>query len=130
MNTISLGKLRLQTGVRIESTQDTLLANKLDLTTDPIGVAPLRQNNSYINVFPSVQAQYRLGIDTILRGSYGMGIARPNFGDIAPYFIDDPSSVPEFSRGNPDLKPTHARTSTCTGTLFETGGIDSGRIFL
>jgi TonB-dependent receptor len=109
MNTISLGKLRLQAGIRIESTQDTLLANKLDPTTDPISAAPIHQNNSYTNVFPSVQAQYRLGTDTILRGSYGMGIARPNFGDIAPYFVDDPTSIPEFSQGNPNLKPTHAQ---------------------
>lgn len=109
MNTINLGNLRLQAGIRIESTQDTLLANKLDTTTDPITVTPLHQNNSYTNFFPSVQAQYRIGTDTILRGSYGMGIARPNFGDIAPYFIDDPTSVPEFSQGNPNLKPTHAQ---------------------
>jgi TonB-dependent receptor len=109
MNTISLGKLRLQAGIRIESTQDTLLANKLDTTTDPISATPIHQNNGYTNVFPSVQAQYRLGTDTILRGSYGMGIARPNFGDIAPYFVDDPTSIPEFSQGNPNLKPTHAQ---------------------
>ena len=109
MNTISFGALRLQAGVRIESTQDSLLANNIDTTTDPITVTPLRRNNSYINVFPSVQAQYRFGSDTILRGSYGMGIARPNFGDIAPYFIDDPTSNPEFSQGNPNLKPTHAQ---------------------
>jgi TonB-dependent receptor len=109
MNTISFGKLRLQAGVRIESTQDSLLANNINTTTDPITVTPLRRSNSYINVFPSVQAQYRFGSDTILRGSYGMGIARPNFGDIAPYFIDDPTSVPEFSQGNPNLKPTHAQ---------------------
>jgi hypothetical protein len=38
-----------------------------------------------------------------------MGIARPNFGDIAPYFVDDPTSNPEFSKGNPELKPTHAQ---------------------
>jgi TonB-dependent receptor len=109
MNTITFGKVRLQAGVRIEATQDTLRANKLDTTTDPITVTPLNTTNSYINVFPSVQAQYRFGSDTILRGSYGMGIARPNFGDIAPYFIDDPTSTPEFSQGNPDLKPTHAQ---------------------
>lgn len=109
MNTISFGKLRLQAGVRIESTQDSLLANKIDTTTNPITVTPLRRNNSYINVFPSVQAQYRFGSDTILRGSYGVGIARPNFGDIAPYFVDDPTSNPEFSQGNPNLKPTHAQ---------------------
>jgi len=41
MNTINFGKLRLQAGVRIESTQDSLLANNLDLTTDPITVTPL-----------------------------------------------------------------------------------------
>jgi len=109
MNTISFGNIRLQAGVRIEATQDSLLANSIDTTTDPITVTPLRRNNSYINVFPSVQAQYRFGSDTILRGSYGMGIARPNFGDIAPYFIDDPTSNPEFSQGNPNLKPTHAQ---------------------
>src|SRR5258708_2077260 len=109
MNTISFGNIRLQAGVRIEATQHSLLATTLDTTTDPITVTPLRRNNSYINVFPSVQAQYRFGSDTILRGSYGMGIARPNFGDIAPYFIDDPTSNPEFSQGNPNLKQTHAQ---------------------
>ena len=109
MNTINLGNLRLQTGLRIESTQDNLRANKIDATTDPITITPLLKANTYTNLFPSIQAQYRFGTDTVLRGSYGMGIARPNFGDIAPYFVDDPSSVPEFSQGNPNLKPTHAQ---------------------
>src|SRR5207245_4196299 len=77
MNTISFGNLRLQAGVRVESTHDSLLANNVDATTDPITVTPLHRNNTYTNVFPSVQAQYRFGSDTILRGSYGMGIARP-----------------------------------------------------
>jgi TonB-dependent receptor len=66
-------------------------------------------NLGYINPFPSVQAQYRFGSDTILRAAYGMGIARPNFGDLAPYFTDDPTSFPEFRQGNPNLKPTHAQ---------------------
>ncbi len=113
MNTISFGKLRLQAGVRIESTQDSLLANKLNLDSSGNFVPPAipqTSANSYVNAFPSVQAQYRFGSDTILRASYGMGIARPNFGDIAPYFIDDPTSNPEFSKGNPDLKPTHAQS--------------------
>jgi TonB-dependent receptor len=111
MNTISFGKLRLQAGVRIESTHDSLLANSLDLTTDPITVTPLTQKNTYTNVFPSVQVQYRLGSDTILRGSYGMGIARPNFGDTAPYLIFDPIGNPNvpITAGNPNLKPTHAQ---------------------
>ena len=37
-----------------------------------------------------------------------MGIARPNFGDLAPFVTFDPTSVPRVSAGNPDLKPTHA----------------------
>jgi TonB-dependent receptor len=111
MNTISFGRLRLQAGVRIESTQDNLRANNvaLDSAGGVSSVTPLIRNNSYTDFFPSVQAQYRFGTDTVLRASYGMGIARPNFGDIAPYFIDDPTSNPEFSKGNPDLKPTHAQ---------------------
>ncbi len=111
MNTINLGKFRVQAGVRVESTQDNLRAN--DVTLDGNGnfqsVAPLTKNASYTDVFPSVQVQYRVASDTIIRAAYGMGIARPNFGDIAPYFIDDPTSNPEFSQGNPNLKPTHAQ---------------------
>lgn len=111
MNTINLGKFRVQAGVRVESTQDNLRAN--DVTLDGNGnfqsVAPLIKNSSYTDVFPSVQVQYRVASDTIIRAAYGMGIARPNFGDIAPYFIDDPTSNPEFSQGNPGLKPTHAQ---------------------
>ena len=113
MNTISFGNLRLQAGVRIEATQDSLLANKLNFDPASGGfippAVPQTAKNSYVDVFPSLQAQYRFGSDTILRAAYGMGIARPNFGDIAPFFVDDPTSNPEFSKGNPDLKPTHAQ---------------------
>ena len=110
MNTITFGNLRLQAGVRIESTDNAVHANTLLLSSGNLSqVLPGVQKNSYINAFPSVQAQYRFGSNTILRAAYGMGIARPNFGDIAPYFVDDPTSNPEFSKGNPHLKPTHAQ---------------------
>ncbi len=115
MNTISLGNLRLQAGVRVESTQDDLHAFLLNFDpTNSNFVAPpipLATTNSYINAFPSVQAQYRIGSDTILRAAYGMGIARPNFGDIAPFQTHDPNANPNVpvSSGNPNLKPTHAQ---------------------
>ena len=100
MNTISLGKLRLQAGIRIESTQDNLRANNvtLDSNGDFSGVTPLIKNNSYINAFPSVQAQYRFTSDTVLRAAYGMGIARPNFGDQAPFVLNDPTPAIPVSR--------------------------------
>jgi TonB-dependent receptor len=112
MNTISFGALRVQAGVRVEATQDSLRAN--NITLDPSSgdfqsSTPVSSNNSYTNVFPSIQAQYRIGSDTILRAAYGMGIARPNFGDQAPFVLDDPTSSIPVSAGNPALKPTHAQ---------------------
>lgn len=115
MNTINFRNFRLQAGVRIESTRDDLHA--LILNFDPATgnfvppPQPLATSNSYINAFPSVQAQYRFGNDTVLRAAYGMGIARPNFGDVAPFQSYDPNAnqtVP-VSAGNPKLKPTHAQ---------------------
>jgi TonB-dependent receptor len=112
MNTISFGRLRVQAGLRVESTGDALRA--VNVVPDPTNsqkfiVTPVSTNKSYINPFPSVQAQYRFGSDTILRAAYGMGIARPNFGDLAPYFSQDPHSFPTFRAGNPNLKPTHGQ---------------------
>jgi TonB-dependent receptor len=113
MNTISLGRLRLQTGVRVESTNDSLLGTLINLDDSANFIppaVPLPAKHNYTDVFPSVQAQYRIGTDTILRGSYGMGIARPNFYDMSPYLVFDPTNpnVP-VSAGNPLLKPTHAQ---------------------
>ena len=55
---------------------------------------------------------------------------RPNFGDIAPYFIDDPTSNPEFSRGNPNLKPTHAQNFDLLAEhYFRPLGLIQGGVF-
>lgn len=109
MNTITLGKLRLQAGLRLESTGDELRGNSVTLNNGNfVSSSPVSGRNSYVNAFPSVNAEYRIGADTVLRGSYSMGIARPNFGDIAPTIKQDPLSNPQYSIGNPNLKPTHA----------------------
>jgi TonB-dependent receptor len=108
MNTINLGNFRLQTGIRVESTSDDLLGNTFDTVTNQFG--PVSKAHSYTDVFPSVQAQYRFGSDTIVRAAYSAGIARPNFQDIAPYQSFDPT-VSNFpvTAGNPNLLPTHAQ---------------------
>lgn len=112
MDTIDFGRVRLQGGIRVESTADALRGNNmtLDSSGNLASVTPLVANHSYIDVFPSVQAQYRFASDTILRAAYGIGIARPNFGDIPPYQTYDPTNpnVP-LSVGNPSLRPTHAQ---------------------
>ena len=110
MDTIDLGKFRLQGGVRVEATSDGLFGNSIDVSTTPLAPKPVSKTGSYTNVFPSVQAQYRFDSDTILRVAYGIGIARPNFQDIPPYQNYDPT-VKNFpvSAGNPNLVPTHSQ---------------------
>ena len=111
MNTIGFGRLSVQTGVRFEQTDATYRA--LGLATDTSGnvtVTSTPGSSTYLNVMPSVQLQYRLQQDTNLRGSFFMGISRPNFADIVPSQLSDAntSPYPTISTGNPALKATRA----------------------
>jgi TonB-dependent receptor len=118
-NVISFGKLRLQTGVRFDAADTGFLANTI-VTSDPADptvtptnprITPNRQNASYFNALPSVQAQYQLQRNTNLRANYSQGIARPNIGDLVPTTIVDPNANPApgvVTQGNPNLKPTKA----------------------
>ena len=111
-NVISLGKFRLQTGVRFEGTTTDFLTHQLDGTVlDANGnptVRPINQNTGYVNVLPSVQLQYLLTPNTNLRGNFSQGISRPNIGDLVPTSLVDPnaSGGPSVTVGNADLKPT------------------------
>jgi TonB-dependent receptor len=110
-NTIGFGRLSVQTGVRFEQTDATYRA--MGLATDTSGnvtVTSTPGSSTYLNVMPSVQLQYRLQQDTNLRGSFFMGISRPNFSDIVPSQLSDAntSPYPTISTGNPSLKATRA----------------------
>jgi TonB-dependent receptor len=108
MNTIGFGKLSVQAGLRFEATDATYRSGALDVSGNPTTVTG---SSNYVNVLPSVQLQYRLQQDTNLRGTFGIGIARPNFSDIVPSRSIDPntSPYPTISAGNPALKPTSAK---------------------
>jgi TonB-dependent receptor len=112
MNSISFGKVRLQTGVRFEATNSSYTANLV--TTDPgtglwASTTPKPGSGSYLNVLPSVQVQYQLTPNTNLRGTYAMGISRPNWSDIVPSIVADPNASPKnVMVGNPGLKATRA----------------------
>jgi TonB-dependent receptor len=115
MNTISLGKARLQTGVRIEGTDATYLANSVDKKNlDPQTGLPtvtrVTGGGNYINVLPSIQLQYLIQQNTNIRGSFDMGLSRPNFADLVPTVTTDPntSATAQVLIGNPALKPTRA----------------------
>src|ERR1700730_18167503 len=108
MNTIGFGRLSVQAGVRFEATDATYRSGALDISGNPTSVTG---TSNYLNVLPSIQLQYRLQQDTNLRGTFGIGIARPNFSDIVPSRSIDPntSPYPTISAGNPALKPTSAK---------------------
>jgi len=117
MNVISIGKWRLETGVRFDAANTGFTANRI-ATQDPNNplitpsnpsIAPVFQSSSYFNALPSVQAQYQLEKNTNLRLNYSQGIARPNIGDLVPTTIVDPNASPKtVTQGNPNLKPTKA----------------------
>src|ERR1700730_9044868 len=107
MNTIGFGRLSVQAGVRFEATDATYRSGALDISGNPTSVTG---TSNYLNVLPSIQLQYRIQQNTNLRGSFGIGISRPNFSDIVPSRSIDPntSPYPTISAGNPALKPTRA----------------------
>lgn len=109
MNTIDLGRLHAQTGLRIEATQmDTFGYNVILTDTGgiPVGVS---NNPSYIDVLPSVQLRYRLTPDSALRVVYARGIARPDAYQLVPYITEDQTASPvAVTIGNPSLRPEHA----------------------
>jgi TonB-dependent receptor len=117
MNSLDLGASHLQTGVRIESTQSSYTGYHVTLNGAGhyVSTEPVTGSSSYTNVLPSVQ--YRLAFDqnTNLRAAYGMGIARPNFGDLPPFMLEQDRRR-TVSVGNPDLKPTRANN---VDVLFE-----------
>ena len=110
MNTVDIGRFRVQTGVRFEGTNENLLG--YDVVLDPdtgelTSVAPVTKNSSYLDVLPSVQVRFRLPHDAAIRAVYGRGIARPNFSDLPPTFSHNGPNQ-EIDIGNPNLKPTYA----------------------
>jgi TonB-dependent receptor len=114
-NAISIGKFRLQAGVRFEETNTNFTTHHVDSTgVDPVTgtptVTPFSQSSSYLKVLPSVQVQYLLEKNTNLRANYSIGTSRPNLQDLVPTTIVDPntSNRGTVTLGNPNLKPTRA----------------------
>ena len=83
----------------------------------PPRTSPLPGNNTYTNYLPSVQLSYRIGGNTQIRVAYGMGVARPNFGDLPPYLVENQSRK-SVSAGNPNRKATRANNFGCRDHLL------------
>jgi len=133
MNGISVGKWRINTGVRFEDTQTGFLANHVDKTNPAAPmITPFTQTTSYFNALPDIQVQYLLQKDTNLRGNFSMGISRPNIQDEVPNQTFDPNTSPRptITAGNPNLKATRANNyDLLIEHFFQPLGILQGGFF-
>lgn len=88
-----LKKFSYQFGIRSEYTEVQTL---LRVTNE-------RNNQSYVNVFPSAFFSYELKTGNAVQVSYSRRINRPRFWDLNPFFnFDNPL---RFRSGNPNLTP-------------------------
>jgi TonB-dependent receptor len=105
MNSLSFGKFRLYGGVRFEGTTEDNRGNLVQGGT----ISPLKMNGSYFDALPSAEVKYAIAGDSAIRFAYSRGLARPNFGDLAPYLaLNVAGGRNTSSIGNPNLKATHA----------------------
>ena len=79
MNTVELGRFRLQTGLRVEATQLNTLGFIVtnDANGNYISTAPAASNSWYWDPLPSVQLLYRITDNSDIRAVYGRGISGP-----------------------------------------------------
>ena len=106
MDSIDFSRFRLVAGVRFEGTQDNTVS--FDTTANTLTA---KGHGSYIDVLPSASLRVRLDSqdNSALRLVYARGLSRPD-----PQFlttatsIDNSTTPPTLTIGNPALKPEHA----------------------
>ena len=99
----TFGNLGLLGGLRVEATRANYEGNLYNSDTDVN--TPASQRSSYTDVFPTLQARFKVLDNLITRVTYSTGIARPGFQQITPgasFSITDAA----VTVGNPALKPT------------------------
>jgi len=132
-NTITHGRFRYNSGVRIESTSNGVSG----FQPDPTGaISPVYTTDSYVYVLPSAGIQYNLDNYTDFRAAYSIGLARPNYGDLAPFIQVNQgaplrnSASPYLNAGNPNLRATWAENLDLLGEHYLKGiGVIQGGVF-
>ncbi|QOY90387.1 TonB-dependent receptor [Paludibaculum fermentans] len=86
-------------------------------------------NRTYLNVLPGLHLRHEVATDTVLRASFSRTLARPNYNDLAPFVLQDPSAL-TISRGNSDLKVTTSNNVDLSlEHYFKTVGVASAGFF-
>lgn len=111
MATLDAGALRLVPGVRVEATRVANTAKVVTLNTAGTALArPIADTTgaaSYANVFPSINATWRVDEYTQVKGAVTTALVRPQFRDMTPY-VNIQAGQQTVTVGNPALKATTA----------------------
>ena len=98
---LPLGKFNIYAGLRFEHYRMELVSNTQDSRKSPISTY-----YTYNDLFPSVNATYKLSEKQQLRAAYGKSVNRPEFREVSSsvfYDFDLSGSV----QGNPNLLPCY-----------------------
>ena len=105
MGGITLGKLKLTAGARIENTHFAISGWQYDSTTAV--VTPDNSHKDYANLLPGIVGEYEFTQNTIARFSWTNTLARPDYGGTAPgRTVDDVNHL--VTQGNSQLDPLRA----------------------
>ncbi|HYL20158.1 MAG TPA: TonB-dependent receptor [Gemmatimonadales bacterium] len=138
LNTVELGRLRVNVGVRVEVTHSAYTGNVAasDSATGTTTVSGLSGTQHYTDVFPSAQLRYGVDPNTNVRIAVTRGIARPNYSDLAPSLQGNINAIYQhqysnLSAGNPNLRPERAWSYDLLIERFlpSLGGVISGGVF-
>ena len=89
MATLDAGALRIIPGVRVEATRVNNTARIVALTAAGTALArPIADttgSSNYVNLFPSINATYRVDEYTNVKAAITTALVRPQFQDMTPY---------------------------------------------
>ena len=107
MATLDAGPIRLIPGLRIEATNTDNTAKRVAIAGSTATVTDVSGSTNYANVFPSLNATWRVDEYTNIKAAVTTSLVRPQFRDMVPY-VNIQVGQQTASIGNPDLKATTA----------------------
>ncbi|MFD1215029.1 TonB-dependent receptor [Microbulbifer celer] len=94
-------------GLRVVQTRQVARAYQPDISDDPQSLPMNRVENHYRDALPNLNLRYQLNDQLMARAAVAKVMARPNFKDLTPNIIIEPTSG-YGTAGNPQLDPYRA----------------------